>query len=49
MTKTISNRYKPGWQQVRKSLPPVLKQDRSQTGLGRTLRKRFSRLPKKGR
>ena len=48
MGKSISNRFKPGWQQVRKPLPSVLKRDRSQTGLGRTLRKKFSRLPKKG-
>jgi hypothetical protein len=48
MAKSISNRYKPGWQKVRKPLPAVLKRDRSQTGLGRTLRKGFSRLPKKG-
>jgi len=49
MGKSISNRFKPGWQQVRKPLPSVLKRDRSQTGLGRILRKGFSRLPKKGK
>jgi len=48
MVKTISNRYKPGWQQIRKPLPPVPKRDRSQTSLGRKLRKGFSRFPKKG-
>ncbi len=48
MAKSISNRYKPGWQQVRKPLPSFLKRDRSQPGLGRNLRKGFSRLPKRG-
>ena len=48
MGKSISNRFKPGWQQVRKPLPAVLKRDRSQTRLGGNLRKGFSRLPKKG-
>ncbi|MCJ7643469.1 MAG: hypothetical protein MUP28_03195 [Candidatus Aminicenantes bacterium] len=49
MAKNISNRYKPGWQQVRKPLPPVLKRDRTPPGQDRNSKKGPSRSPKSGR
>jgi hypothetical protein len=49
MGKSISNRFKPGRHQVRKPLPPVLKQDRTTPGQDRKSKKGLSRLPKSGR
>jgi hypothetical protein len=49
MGKSISNRFKPGWQQVRKPLPAVLKRDRTTPGQDRKSKKGLSQLPKSGR